>query len=367
LIRRLLLAALALLAAVPSHAQDAPAWVGVWEGKVGTAPVRACLDGYPDTPGRGSYYYLSRLEPISLSEDDGEGGWTERAPGSDVVAQWAFAELSATHMRGTWRQGTRSLAFDLSPVRWTEGEWGGPCSSDAFLGPRAAGGKVLSEPATLEGWAYIRQTYQAPAHFADDVAIETFTFAPAQPGDEAILAALTAHLPKGTFADDYLQCLGGAISSLGYDGQFDETLHPTLVTRAFLVVEEESGTFCGGAHPNYVTMTRTYDRQSGEEIDLFDWLGQPPAEGEISTLPERLHALVLARWPADADADEECRDLAEHNDYWSLGLARDGLVFRPDFPHAMTPCEEPVTVEWQVLAPFLDAEGKSGLARLREK
>lgn len=365
MIRRLLLAALALAAAVPAHAQDAPAWVGVWEGKVGTAAVRACLDGYPDTPGRGSYYYLSRLEPISLSEDDGEGGWTERAPGSEVEAQWHFAELSATRLRGTWHQGTRSLPFDLKPVAWTEGEWGGPCSSDAFLGPRAGAGKVSSEPATLEGWAYTRQTYLPPAHFADDVAIETFTFAPAQRGDKAILAALPVRLPNGTFADDYLQCLGGAISSLGYDGQFDETLHPTLVTGAFLVVEEESGTFCGGAHPNYVTMTRTYDRQSGAEIDLFDWLGDPTAEGEIARLSEGLHALVLDRWPADAD--QECRELAEENDYWSLGLARDGLVFRPDFPHAMTPCEEPITVEWQALAPHLDADGRTGLARLREK
>ncbi len=84
----------------------------------------------------------------------------------------------------------------------------------------------------------------------------------------------------------------------------------------------------------------------------------------MRTLSDRLHALVLARWPADAD--QECRELAAENEYWSLGLARDGLVFRPDFPHAMTPCEEPVTVGWQALAPFLDAEGRAGLARLRE-
>ena len=354
----------ALVAAAPAQAQDAPAWAGVWVGRVGKAPVRMCLDGYADTPGRGSYYYLSQLEPIALGEDDRPDRWIERAPGSETEAQWDFAELSATRLRGTWRQGTRSLPFDLEPQRWTEGEWGGPCSSDAFLGPRARGGAIKSEAAELDGWRYTRMTWSPPAHLAEDVAIESFTFAPEQPGDSAILAALPVRMPGGTFADDYLQCLGGAISSLGYDGMFDEAVHPTLVGKAFLAVEVESGTFCGGAHPNYYTGARTYDRRTGAEVDLFDWLGDPHAEGEPADLPDPLRALVLARW---SDAEPECREAAGENEYWSLGLARDGLVFRPDFPHALTACEEPVTVEWQALTPFLDAEGKAGLARLREK
>ena len=50
----------------------------------------ACLDGWPDGPGRGSYYYRRYLEPIPLSEEGEEGGWVERAPGSDsaVTASW---------------------------------------------------------------------------------------------------------------------------------------------------------------------------------------------------------------------------------------------------------------------------------------
>lgn len=360
--RRLLLAVLVL--AAPAQAQDAPEWVGVWEGRVGNAPVRACLDGYADSPGRGAYYYLSRLEPMALNEEDGEGGWIERAPGSETEALWEFAELSAARMRGTWRQGARSLAFDLRPVKWTEGEWGGPCSSDAFLGPRAGKAGATPEQAELAGWRYTRLTWNPPAHLAGDVAIETFAFAPEQPGDEAILAALPVRLPAGTFADDYLQCLGGAISSLGYDGMFDEALHPTLVSEAFLVVEQESGTFCGGAHPNYYTVSRTYDRLTGEEVDLFDWIGEARIDGEDSTLPDSLRALVLARWPGDV---EECREYAAEAEYWSLGLGADGLAFRPDFPHALTPCEEAVTVEWDALAPFLDADGRAGLARLRAR
>ena len=68
------LAALLALLATPAAAQDAPAWAGAWEGRVGTFPVRLCIDSWGDQPARGAYYYLSQLEPIALSEEDGEGG-----------------------------------------------------------------------------------------------------------------------------------------------------------------------------------------------------------------------------------------------------------------------------------------------------
>ncbi len=52
-----------------------------------------------DGPGRGSYYYRSRLEPLSLVEEDG-GRWTEHAQGSDTGATWQFTERSADRLRG---------------------------------------------------------------------------------------------------------------------------------------------------------------------------------------------------------------------------------------------------------------------------
>ena len=360
---RLLLVVAALLLATPAAAQDRPAWAGVWAGTVGGFPVRLCVDMWDGVPPRGAYYYLSRLEPISLSDDDGDSAWTEHGT-NESDAEWAFTERTGKRLRGTWRQGSRSLPFDLTPLAWTEREWGGPCSSAAFLEPRL--GKVTDlrlEADEREGLRYIRQTFVAPAHFGDAVAIESFTFDPERPGDRAIVAWLEAHLPKGTIEDDFVDCIGGALATVGADGMFAETLAPTMVSREFLTVEEDSGTYCGGAHPNYYTIDHTFDRATGEEIDLFDWIGAARVDGEDSTLAEAVRDLVVARWPADAEAD--CRELAATTDYWTLGLARGGLVFRPDFPHVATACEEPVTLEWEALSPFLDAEGKAGLARLK--
>ncbi|MBO9519410.1 MAG: hypothetical protein J7493_15205 [Porphyrobacter sp.] len=350
------------LVSQPALAQDEPGWVSVWEGRIGTYPVRACLESYGDGPGRGSYYYLSALEPISISEDEGDRGWTESAPGGDKDAAWELSEFTSSRVRGTWRQGSRSLPIDLAPVAWEPGEWGGPCSSAAFLGPRTGKGTIASEPAALAGWGYTRKTYHPAKFFEDDVSIETFDFAANQPGDGKIREVLAADLPRETVEDDFIKCLAGSIASLGFDGDYSLTVKPTLVSKAFLVTEQDSGYFCGGAHPDSYTVSRTFDRQSGEELDLFGWIGDERIDGEDSVIPDALRDMILAKWPADS---AECREYVEETSLWSIGLARDGLAFSPDLPHVATACVEPILIDWAALAPFLDAEGRAGLARLR--
>jgi hypothetical protein len=373
----------ALLFAVPAVAQDRPEWVGVWDGRVGNLPVRLCIDAWAGSPARGSYYYLSQLEPISLTDYDSEGGWTEQAAGSDATAEWDFAERSAKALRGTWRQGRRSLPFALTPLAWSEGDWGGPCSSAAFLAPRVGGGTVLSSQAELAGWRYTTKKYRPAARFADDVTIESFGFPAVEPGDAAINTALAAHLPREEVDDAFLQCLAGSIASLGYDGGFEEVVRPVWVTPAFLVAMESSSTFCGGAHPNHFYAYLTFDRQGGEAIDLFGWLGETAVEHHLGeqgieaydTVRPALRDLILARDPVDDfstsegfEAEpypEDCRDLAFEQEFWTLGLSRSGMLFVPSMPHVAAACAETFTVPWDDLAPFLNGEGRAGLERLR--
>src|SRR5690606_281996 len=269
----------AVLLAAPAVAQDKPEWVGVWEGRIASYPVRACFDTWSeDGPGRGSYYYRSRREPLSLVEEDG-GRWTEHAQGSDTGATWQFTERSADRLRGTWRQGGRSLAFELNPVAWTEGEWGGPCGSEAYFTPRLLGPfEVRQRPGQLGDFAYEYHTLVPPEHFREDVTIETFQFTPEQPGDPEILAALRGRLPAGTMADPFADCLAGAISVHGTDGSYFEFLEPIMAAPAFLGVRESSETYCGGAHPNAYYTFLTFDRQSGAAVELFDWLSDEARE-----------------------------------------------------------------------------------------
>ena len=377
-----LAAILPLLVAAPAE-PDKPAWVGVWEGNVGSYPVRLCMDQWGDGPGRGAYYYLSTLEPLSLSEQDGEGGWIEHGP-DDPDALWSFTEQTGERLRGTWRKGARSLPFELKPVTWTKGEWDGPCDSAAFFEPRLAPGTITSEPDEIGGWRFTRQSYLPPRQFKDEVTVESFTFTPEQPGDRAILGRLAAHLPRGTMEDDATECIAGAVASVGADGYFGEFLVPAEVGRTYLTVRENSDTYCGGAHPNAFYQFMTFDRQSGQEIDLAEWLNDAarehhPAENELEsydTLLPAFRKLIVKHEPqegfpeADSEEepgplDEECRQVSEDTEFWTFGFRREGMMFVPSVPHVATPCMGTFTVPWSELAPYLSAEGRAGLARLR--
>ncbi len=375
----------AALLATPAVAQDKPAWVGVWEGRIGSYPVRACFDtsgggGW----GRGSYYYRSRLEPLSLVEDEDGGRWTEHTQGSATGATWQFTEQSASRLRGTWRQGRRSLAFELTPVAWTEGEWGGPCGSEAYIAPRLQGlFEIRQRPGQLGDFAYEFHTLVPPEQFREDVAIETFQYTPEQPGDPGILAALRGRLPSGTAADPFADCLAGAISVHGTDGSYFEFLEPVMADAAFLGVRESSETYCGGAHPNAYYTFLTFDRQSGAAVELFDWLSDEAREHHASSVASEdyftvrapLREVIVAREPIDepegVEGEQsayhaECGDVIADQGFWSLGLDRDGLLFVPNVPHVAGLCRATFLVPWDELEPFLSDAGRAGAARVRE-
>ena len=365
--RQFLAVLAALLLGAPVAAQEAPEWVGVWQGRVGTYPVRLCIDVPGDGPARGSYYYLAHLEPIDLGQADGEGGWIEFTPEDETAALWELAELSGARLRGTWRQGRRSLPFSLTPIAWRESGLylDGPCTSAAFMQPRLGGGRIVNEPGRIAGLAYTVHRYLPAGHFADDVAAQNFSFEPEQPGDAAIVEqiATLVPMPGDAVDDDVWQCIAYGIAANGTDGSFEQSVEPRMAAGPYLTVELRSGTYCGGAHPDYYGGHLTYDRTTGEEVNVDDWIGTPNDDGAVA-VPAELRELVIDRWPTDPDL-AECRDVAAGETYWAIELRRTGLTFTPSFPHALQGCEVPVAVEWPDLMPFLDAEGRAGLARLR--
>ena len=374
-------AILPLLMVAPGSVPDKPVWVGVWEGTVGTYPVRLCMDQWGDGPGRGAYYYLSALEPLSLTEDDDEIAWIEHGP-DDPDARWAFTQQSEERLRGSWTKASRRLPFDLKPIAWTKGEWDGTCDSAAFMGPRLLPGTIATEPEDVGGWRYTRQIYSPPRQFKDEVSAESFTFTPEQPGDSKILEWLASHLPRGTMEDDATECIAGAVASVGADGYFGEFLYPIEVGRSFLTVYENSDTYCGGAHPNAFFQYKTFDRQSGQEINLARWLNDAgrehhPAENELDsydTLLPALRKLIVKHQPQEgfpeADThepgplDAECLEVAEEQEFWTFGFRREGMLFVPSVPHVATPCMGTFIVPWSELMPYLSAEGRAGVARL---
>jgi hypothetical protein len=370
---RIFLALLLVLgfAAAPAIAQEEeadPVWVGVWEGTIGTYPVIMCLDRWYHGDGKGSYYYLSQMKPIPLRGDEGENRWIEGGyngvAGSKEMPALDFTDVSADRITGVWRAGERRLRISLDRIPDGAEDYYDACGSVNFLAPRVVAPEFTREEARIEGLSYTRLTYQVPPRF-EDVGISGFTFEPQQPGDGKILEWLAAKLPQGKVEDEFLQCLSGALGMHGTDGYYEMGLGPDFANAELMSISSGNSSYCGGAHPNHWSEYYTFDRQSGELLDPFDWFnadGVGETEHGSKIMMPPLRAAILVRWPQYPEFEEDpgdCSGFAIEQEWWYYQLRRDGIQFEPDFPHVITACEERVLVPWAELDPFLSEVGKT--------
>ena len=360
----------ALTAAVPAHAEDAkPAWHGVWQGTIGALPVQVCLDKGGGDWKHGVYFYLSRKKPISLDHES-DGSWSERAgSGGKESGRWVLAASPNGDLRGQWQNGSRILPIALTRTGGKEGQEDA-CTSRAFIAPLVQAVKTITKRKARERFIYSELIYDVGSNFSD-VSISGFSYAPTQPGDKAINAALRLDPFKSVGDADYLSCFQGSFGSLGTSGDFHFSNGPSMATRDYLVVSKSAGGFCGGAHPYHDSFYITYDRQSGKEVKLEKWLAIPlpssfQEEGSAASAKrtERLKALIMKHFTFDGS---ECRGDVESAFSWQLGLTRTGLIFTPSLPHVAAACIDDAHVTFAELAPFLSPAGRAGVARLKRK
>lgn len=357
---------LALLLAAPLRADDAPLrpWEGVWQGTVGTLPVRMCLQQSSDTWSVGVYYYLSQLKTIRLERQD-DGGWIEAAgKGGAQSGRWTFAP-AGNAMGGEWRQGARVLPVSLQRVAADISE--GACRTREFLAPRIAAPKIKETPRNLGPFAYRALDWDVGKGFPE-VSLSSFAFTPSQPGDKAINAALRLDPGKPEGDADYVGCFQGSIGSLGNDGDFSFGYAPHAVTRRYLTVAGNNGGFCGGAHPFAESWWITFDRRTGRKVDLGTWFtpaGIPRGESyfpdaAVRPLSADLRRAVVRHMRFE---ESECRDAVSETEFWFIGLERTGLVFSPSLPHVIMACTDDARVPFADLTRWLSPAGKAGAAR----
>lgn len=370
---------LALLGLSPVAAQNVEP--GLYEGTIGKLPIRVCFD--ESSINAGTYYYLKHLKPIALRKGEGEDpdvlteftGYEERTGG-----QWLSLRQTGETLSGIWRDGRRRLSIRLKQVLFTGGEFAGPCESKQFLLPRMAGASIKESAADFSGTPLTNLEFVPGPNFdAESVMISSFVLAdPAQPGDRAINAALRRVLPIGVDDSDsgFLECMGMMNMSWGWDGNFEHSAQPEVLTARWLGVVHFNGVYCGGAHPSFWQSRQIFDRQSGAEVDPAAWLRKgalrfyeyEDPEGyypkrPVAGLDDDLFRAVRRYWPREAD--DECTAVIEERwGGWDIGLGQGGLIFRPELPHVVTACVESVTVPWADLEPFLSDEGAAVRASL---
>jgi hypothetical protein len=366
----------ALLAAAPGIASadewdvPQPAWEGVWQGTVGNLPVHVCLDKTPYEQ-KGAYYYdrVKRLLRLSPAEDAGQ--WLEQDADGHDGARWRLA-AGPDGLGGTWSDGKKQLPVRLARIGGASKDFDGPCGSLAFHRPRLAPVKLTSRQASMDDASYTVWSFKPGPWFGDGVGVETFTLDRAGAPVARVNALLRAALPKPDGTGDWLDCVTGSVNALGQDGEYSESLEPTIIGERWLAVSQGGEYFCGGAHPETIASLRTFDLVAGSEVNPLDWFGPravhretlDDGDGSVSrTLTPEFRAALLQGWKSDGDA-AECDDAMRGQDYWNVGIARGALVFTPDFPHAIMACSDDFEMPLARLAPWLNDAGKAVVATL---
>lgn len=362
------MSALLVLAALAVPADTPPVWQGVWQGTVGTLPVRVCLARRGGSDSVGSYYYRARLRTIRLEQQGGSREWVEgyASASAPPSPRWRFETVSAALLAGSWRGGGRVLPFRLDRVQANDDE---PCGSLAFNRPRLRPLRVVAARAVKDGVAYTRLTFD-PGPAFEDTTLESFSLDGDAPATRRINARLRRDMAAEPDKSEWYECVAGGLGAHGVDGDYQQTIAPVFVTPRWLSATETIGYDCGGAHPDNAMMSLTFDRLTGAEVDLHDWLtaaaverqAASGAERPLSTVRPAMRRLILAQ---ARGLEPECREAVLDAEYWDIGLARAGLRFTPDLAHVEQACAEEVLVPWRVLTPYLSAAGRAGLASLR--
>lgn len=359
---------LALIGTSPARAAGEQ---GVWQGTIGTLPVRACLTRDEDGKwGTGSYFYLSKLKPLRLEAADRGPDLIERATlGVERAgARWRVVPKGGDALGGEWRSGARSLPITLRRVPAAKSD-DGPCASDAFLAPRLRPLRVTSAPVVQGALRYTKLTY-SPGPAFPDVRLASFAIPEMKPGDKAINAAVRLDPTRRDSPGDYLSCVRQALAQTGTDGDYSAELTPSAVPGDYLSAEVSIGWSCGGAHPDNASYSLTFDRRSGREVRLAGWLlpsaAAPPESddrGHSVRVTSAFRDLILKRFPFDPQA-AECRESVAEEDYWTVALTATGLGFAPQLPHVVQACEDTAVVPFGELVPFLTPAGREGASRL---
>jgi hypothetical protein len=225
---------------------------------------------------------------------------------------------------------------------------------------------MASKPARKDGVGYTRLVLNDRGHFSEEVTVETF----ALEGNSAAVRRINRRVTLSGPNDDdgWLSCITSGWNS-GPNGYWSETFKPRMFTRRWLTVSYELGYYCGGAHPEYSTASRTFDRQTGEDVDLYEWLNGRAGErvssgsrGEFATKLRAPFRKIVLRSKAQ---EAECHDVLSNADYWDVELTRNGFAFTPELTHAEGRCSDEFPVSFATLAPYLSAEGKKNVAELQ--
>ncbi len=355
----------ASLLSQPAAAVDLKAMEGVWEGTIGSVPIRACYDAgaYRN---EGKYFYARHLKTIPLIGDGRKpGDLTEGWAASKGEPRWTVTRVTEGRLEGRWRGQGSILPIRLVRVPFeTDQAYDRACSSMAFVGPIVEATRIArARDRFAGGLAADQLTLVYPD---DNVSVVSFQL----PGSDAATVAINRRLmaPFDQADEGWTFCLRNA-GAFGAD--YHEAVEPAFASSRWLMVNVSTDSFCGGAHPNSSNDPLLFDRTTGATVDLYDWFAsaavvRTPVEGygTIDTLGPALRKHVVDRLALD---DRECRASVDSARSWGLALTAKGMAFTPDLPRVVMACGVTAVLPWKELTEYLNPTGQREVAALQDE
>jgi hypothetical protein len=343
-------------------AAEPGAIAGVWRGKVGTAPVMACLEA-----NSGEYYYEKFRSSIPLNAaKPQDGSWIE-GDEDGATGRWSHFTIHATQLQATWASvdGGKQLPIQLTRVAPLQHDES--CDSGAVAAyekpRRAATSRVegpvvaskiqnlLTESSPVEAGPKIRVL---SAELKDDT-IRILQLEATDPGATKINSTLREWFDSAV--SSYYGC-----RNFGEQGSFDlEADELAFASERWLGVRRIDRSMCGGPYPSAEISVESFDRQTGELVDPAGWveIGDDPAAGLLKRVLDR--EFQDAGSAEEREHQAECREAWEAAGLFTVWPTRAGLAFSPSLPHVDQKCGDDVELSYADIAPFLTAQGREAL------
>jgi len=138
--------------------------------------------------------------------------------------------------------------------------------------------------------------------------------------------------------------LEDAKDNLDCNSWFEISYEINLVSDNFISYLKQYSVYCGGAHPSHGNVGYNFNLETLEVVDEIEVLY--PKVDFFQKLKSKYQE-------SENDVqDEECETFID-NSYWQYktwSLTPKGIILIPNYPHAMTPCEEAYFLNYSELA-----------------
>lgn len=326
--------------------------IGVWEGTLGGAAVKACFN----EQGNGAhYYYVKYLEPMSLAPQDGH--WREQQ------GLWALDAVAADrqHLDGIWTSpdGAKTLPITLSLVDGADDP--AACARDSFVRP------LEKAPLLKPGK---RQSFNQHAYRTLDFAGQkTLQLLDEGKAIASINRQLRAQLDESPvkvaeYREVYRRVLSGDLQA----GMDELLVEPAYWSSSWITVHFyrwAAGTGKSGIGYGNVTWSLV----TGERVDLWRWFGGRDAHADDpyyaghAAMPAALRKLVFKVAGVSADADGACGPSQGPHAEYLISLRGDGMDFVQDARG--DGCDLSFSLSFEALLPAMTGEGRKAVASMR--